>query len=140
MSEQPSLAADLARVLTREPLGLPCDALSLRVQRQRSVVLAVPRTDPRFLHVGNRRGSRWRLIEEPASSRDGHGASEDGQGRIPDPTGDSALGSTILDRLEALERCTNMLGRRLDALERCFGSRYAAGTITPYLLRRLPTP
>jgi hypothetical protein len=83
------LAADLAAVLVVEPVGLSCDVLARRVRRRRSEVLAAVRRDPRFVHQGGRRGSRWRL--------------QDGQGRrLAVPVG-LALGQLLLARLRAAE-------------------------------------
>ena len=60
-AERRPIADDLARVLAAEPVGLPCRELARRVHRRFVDVLAVLRADPRFVHRGRTRGSRWRL-------------------------------------------------------------------------------
>jgi hypothetical protein len=69
------LVAELARLLDREPAGLPCEELSRRVHRRRVDVVAALAADPRFVHVGQTRRSRWRLAARIArpTSRDGMG-------------------------------------------------------------------
>ena len=55
------LADDLAVILAEEATGLSCDALARRLRRRKSDVLAVLRSDPRFVRSGAGRGSRWRI-------------------------------------------------------------------------------
>ena len=64
-----SLGDELAKVLDREPTALSCDALTRRVHRRRTVVLAALNADPRFQHEGNTHGSRWRRVPLPLETR-----------------------------------------------------------------------
>jgi hypothetical protein len=52
----------LAAVLDLEPAGLSCDALARRTNRRKAHVLATLRSDSRFEHRGQRRGSRWAVV------------------------------------------------------------------------------
>jgi len=49
----------LAELLAGEPAGLSCDVLARRTHRRKADVLAKLRSDSRFEHRGQRRGSRW---------------------------------------------------------------------------------
>jgi hypothetical protein len=108
------LADDLARLLADHPAGLSCDTIRLKLGRQRAAVLDVLRTDGRFLHDGQHRGSRWRLraMVGPAPP-DGQRGPQDGQGRLPGPIPDLAFALAVLDRLEALEQEVAELRQRL---------------------------
>jgi hypothetical protein len=98
-----TLADDLAAMLATEPFGLSCDALALSVHRRRADVLAALRADPRFIHDGDRKGSRWRLRE----------GSRDGQGRTTSPLHGRAIGQLVVARMEAAEREAAALRTRL---------------------------
>jgi hypothetical protein len=58
-----TLGDDVARVLDREPFGLPGREVARRVRRRRCEVVAVLRGDQRFVHDGRGRGSRWHLAK-----------------------------------------------------------------------------
>jgi hypothetical protein len=73
------LADDLAAVLAREPLGLPCAELVARLKRRRGDVLSALRADPRFEHQGHNRGSRWRLAAGAGPGRNGAAFTAAGQ-------------------------------------------------------------
>lgn len=62
---EPTLEADLAAVLRREPFGLALGELALVVGRRRQVVLDALRADERFARVGAGAGTRWRLAPHP---------------------------------------------------------------------------
>jgi hypothetical protein len=75
------LADELARVLADEPAGASCDLLAIQLRRRRTDVLAALDQDPRFVHIGRGRGSRWLL--EGASGA--HGTDKDGIPAFPEP-------------------------------------------------------
>jgi hypothetical protein len=76
------LADDLARLLDGEPLGVSCDDLAQRIGRRRSVVLDVLRADPRFMHLGIGRGSRWRVSARLGTEWDGQIRDDREQARV----------------------------------------------------------
>jgi hypothetical protein len=93
------LADDLAALLATEPVGLSCDKLASKLRRRRAVVLIALRSDDRFTHDGERRGSRWRL-------RDGYGTDNA-------PPRSRALAQLALARWEAVEAELEALRARL---------------------------
>jgi hypothetical protein len=86
------LAAELA-----DTVGLSCDALTLRVRRRRAVVLAMLRSDARFVRRGAGRASRWVLAARTAPR-----ARQDGLRRIDSPWSDGRVGSTAGDAQQAI--------------------------------------
>lgn len=56
-----ALADELAASLAEERGGLACDALARRLRRRKADVLDALKSDPRFRHSGEGRGSRWRV-------------------------------------------------------------------------------
>lgn len=87
------LAALIANVLTDEPVGTSCDELARRLHRRRIEVLRTLRSDGRFVHRGDRRGSRWRLaVTAPTGSRDGRGRTDGVWGGVltARPSGDDS--------------------------------------------------
>jgi hypothetical protein len=76
VSERPTgtaLGDELELVLVGEPVGLPCDELARLVHRRRRVVLATLRAQPRFVHEGRTRRSRWRVVAQEGRGRNGAG-------------------------------------------------------------------
>jgi hypothetical protein len=75
-----TLADDLARVLDREPFGLPCHVLARRVHRRRAVVRAALDADERFEHDGRTHGSRWRVAASMVRGPNGNSAGPNERG------------------------------------------------------------
>jgi hypothetical protein len=76
------LADDLARLLDAEPDGLSGRELARRVGLRLSAVVAVLREDPRFVHDGAGRGSRWGLRDAQGRGRDAQIRDDRGEPRV----------------------------------------------------------
>jgi hypothetical protein len=101
VSEQPALGDRLAlELLEHGPLS--GSRLALQVESRKTDVLGALRADPRFVHTGEGRGSRWGLALRPWEP----------MGTVPRGRPRSDDGLDIPARLRALERRVAKLERK----------------------------